>query len=66
LVNNDRAESLTAWCPSVEFANDFSAPRIRGTRPLRDFTEGAAASNAQPLRIEAADVDAGRRHRGLP
>jgi hypothetical protein len=48
-----------------EPAQNLAPPRLIGARPFGNFPESAAAADAQPLRIQLADVDAGRRHCGI-
>src|SRR5476649_2029510 len=49
----------------LEFAQYFAPPRIAGARPLANFTNGAAAADAKPLRVQSANVDAGRGYGGI-
>src|SRR3984957_12637527 len=44
---------------------NLAPPRLIDPRPFGNFPEGAAAADAQPLCIQLADVDTGRRHCGI-
>ena len=63
-VANEAGGGL-ARCPQLEIAQNFAPPRLAGARPFGNFAESAAATDAQALRIQPTDVDAGRRHRGV-